>query len=658
LALEYVKGVAIHQFCKEKQLSIADRLRLFLQLGSAIQHAHQNGLIHRDIKPSNILVEEIDGKPHARVLDFGIAKVLDSEPSQNSYAKTHAGQLIGTIEYLSPEQASLGRIPIDTRTDIYGAASVLYELIAGKSPLADELGSTENLHEALEVIGTVSPKSACKSLVGSGQLSRSRAKEMDAIVLKALSKEPDQRYSSMSEFLQDATSWLENRPVAARKRSTFYSFVKWVTRNPWTVTLGAITTAALVGALSFAFWNHQRRDVADQSLMAFEKLITEAIQRTKPGLDPQERNLTVPDMLRRMIESADSFQQVNPSVYLRTMERLGDVLKDRTENSTAIVAYQKILERIGDDPKYTLLRKRTCASMGRCYVNSRRSEDAIAILDPIRPERVLDGTDVDIYSILAVAYAGIQKVHEGLRLSEVALSGKDDCYTPLRLHTLECFRAHTLTRLARYEESHEILRDLQAREGIHELDLATYKMHAARNLINLCRHDEAIHYYEDALAVREKGANSWEYNTMMCKGLFLEDLIWIERYDLAMEMVRRIDDAFAQAPASAGVHNYKPMYLVQKAYAQLGNGDAQAALNTLDELPTGGPGKPLMTTFSKNEIRALAYEELGDLTNAREHKRLALENSIAAIGYMKEEIHVQRTIQKSIDNLNNSGIPD
>ena len=146
--MDLVKGVPITQYCDQNRLSLAERLQLFMPVCHAIQHAHQKGIIHRDIKPSNVLVMISDGKPLAKVIDFGVAKATDQRLTERTIF-TQLGQIVGTLEYMSPEQAEIGALDIDTRTDIYSLGIVLYELLTGSTPLERSQAAADQLRRDL-----------------------------------------------------------------------------------------------------------------------------------------------------------------------------------------------------------------------------------------------------------------------------------------------------------------------------------------------------------------------------------------------------------------------------------------------------------------------------------------------------------------------------
>ncbi|MHC4220032.1 MAG: serine/threonine protein kinase, partial [Planctomycetota bacterium] len=249
-AMEFVAGVPVTDYCDRKRLDISDRLGLFLQICSAIQHAHQKGIIHRDLKPSNVLVEFVGEQHVSKVIDFGIAKALgESLTAQTLH--TAQGQLIGTPEYMSPEQAEMSALRIDTRTDIYSLGMLLYELLVGSLPFDPETFHSKGLAEIQRIIREAEPPKPSTRLgaleTGTGPqqvsaleliarhrrtdsrtLRRSLNGELNWITMKALEKEPTRRYASVSEFAADIQRHLKHEPVIAGPPGAAYRLTKFV----------------------------------------------------------------------------------------------------------------------------------------------------------------------------------------------------------------------------------------------------------------------------------------------------------------------------------------------------------------------------------------------------------------------------------------------
>lgn len=252
-AMEFVDAVPITEYCRAKSLGLPERLRLFVQVCNAVQHAHQKGIIHRDLKPSNVLVGESDGQAQPKVIDFGIARaVSDTETGAGEeavFTLTQLGQPIGTLGYMSPEQAA-GERDIDTRTDIYSLGALLYEILTGNTPI-DRKSLKQTSHaDLIRIIQEAEPKRP-------SQHKASLAGDLDWILVKALDKSRERRYATVGALSDDVLRYLNDEPISARAPSTQYRLQKFARRNK--VVLGAIglvllaligTTAGLVRSLN------------------------------------------------------------------------------------------------------------------------------------------------------------------------------------------------------------------------------------------------------------------------------------------------------------------------------------------------------------------------------------------------------------------------
>ena len=299
-AMEWVDGLPVTDFCSEHVLNIKQKLQLFVTICEAVQHAHQKGIIHRDLKPSNILVAQSGDRLLPKVIDFGLSKPFDdSLRAPDSESFTSFGQVLGSVKYMSPEQASFDKIDVDTRADIYSLGAILYELLTGSTPLDDDVFAGKSLGKTLEIIRETDPLVPSKQLTfnqsnrpktpGDGKpdssgLAKVVSGDLDWIVMKALSKEANRRYSSASEFAADINRYLNVEPVIARPPSTRYLLGKFVRKNKTWVSAASLVAIAMVLGTIAAIWgmvsaNVARNDaiIAQQS----EQKRAEAEQRAK-----------------------------------------------------------------------------------------------------------------------------------------------------------------------------------------------------------------------------------------------------------------------------------------------------------------------------------------------------------------------------------------
>jgi serine/threonine protein kinase len=257
--MELVKGVPITTYCDTVHLTTRDRLELFIPVCQAIQHAHQKGIIHRDIKPSNVMITMVDGKPVPKVIDFGVAKAIDQRLTEQTMFTQH-GTIVGTFEYMSPEQAEMTGLDIDTRSDIYGLGVLLYELLAGSTPLEREKIRQAAYSEILRMIREEEPPKPSTRLSDSGDRAASLAAqrrseptrlakqvrgELDWIVMKAIDKDRTRRYETASGLARDIQRHLDGDPVDAGPPSAWYKLRKFG-RKHRTVMLTTASFAALL----------------------------------------------------------------------------------------------------------------------------------------------------------------------------------------------------------------------------------------------------------------------------------------------------------------------------------------------------------------------------------------------------------------------------
>ena len=265
--MELVKGVPITAYCDEHRLSFRQRLELFVDVCRGVQHAHQKGIIHRDLKPSNILVAEYDHQPVVKIIDFGVAKATAHELTAKTLF-TQFGQIVGTLDYMSPEQAKFNQLDIDTRSDIYSLGVVLYELLAGSTPIDKDRLRKSGLEEILRVIREEVPPRPSTRLSSSatlpalavsrstepGKLRGQLREDLDWIVIKAMDKERSTRYQTAESLAADIENHLDDRPIQARRPTVAGKIRRFARRNRFAVGMSSLVIAASLIAVAFGLF--------------------------------------------------------------------------------------------------------------------------------------------------------------------------------------------------------------------------------------------------------------------------------------------------------------------------------------------------------------------------------------------------------------------
>ena len=345
VVMEYVAGVPITEYCDKHRLAMNERLELFVQVCSGVQHAHQKAIIHRDLKPSNILVTQVDGKPVPKIIDFGVAKAISQRLTAETMF-THAGALIGTPEYMSPEQANSGSEDIDTRSDVYSLGVVLYELLVGALPLDLTEIRDQAFFELLRRIREEdAPRPSTKLRTSSehssvaarnrgtepAELDKQLKGDLDSIALKALEKERSRRYSSPSDLAGDIERYLHNEPVLAVPPSLAYRSGKFVRRHRLAVAASAIVALAVFGLIASLVIGSARvareRDRANREAQAAER-VSDFLVGAFAISDPDEsrgNKITAREVLDKGARQIETDLAGQPALQARLMSTMGKV---------------------------------------------------------------------------------------------------------------------------------------------------------------------------------------------------------------------------------------------------------------------------------------------------------------------------------------------
>jgi eukaryotic-like serine/threonine-protein kinase len=348
VAMEYVQGAPITAFADAERLGVRERLELFAQVCDAVQHAHQKGIIHRDIKPTNVLVGRIDDRPIAKVIDFGVAKATGMRLADQTFY-TARGIVVGTPEYMSPEQANPDGGEVDTRTDIYALGVLLYELLVGVVPFERKFLGQAAIVEMLRVIREDDPPRLTTRIESLGatasdvahcrrsdprSLARQLRGELEWITIKALEKDPARRYASASEFAIDVRRHLADEPVLAGPPTLAYKVRKFVARHPVgvgaSVAIAVLLVALVVGLTAFATRLARERARADREAGAAKSalgLMTGIFKVADPS-EARGNSITAREVLDRSVKSIGTDAGGDPEVRATLLYSLATIYKN------------------------------------------------------------------------------------------------------------------------------------------------------------------------------------------------------------------------------------------------------------------------------------------------------------------------------------------
>ncbi|XZE52909.1 protein kinase domain-containing protein [Planctomycetaceae bacterium SH139] len=429
--MELVQGLPLVEYCNQARLTIRKRLEVFTQIANAVSHAHQKAILHRDIKPSNVLITEVDGRAVPKVIDFGLAKALSGSLTPDPLA-TRAGDIVGTLEYMAPEQAGYRGHDVDTRADVYSLGVLLYELLTGLRPFDSKKLQEAALDEALRIVKEEEPVIPSLRLSSSGtaessatlrQTEPSRLRsllknELDWIVMKALEKDRSRRYQSAGEFADDVNRYLQGEPVEAHPPSRSYRIRKFVAKNRGLATsIAAVTVALIVGIVGVSYGLLQANAAtrtAEQEKADADAARNEAINAKREETRQKQFALGISDFLKSDFLRLTSVTSQTHSSELRDIAAdEGIVPFDATLGDLVDRAAEKLSNRQDLDP---LVDAEISWILGASYKNNGDDDSAIPLL-----ERAVQG----FRNAMGVASENYQGARRSL-ITSLLLSGKLD----------------------------------------------------------------------------------------------------------------------------------------------------------------------------------------------------------------------------------------
>jgi eukaryotic-like serine/threonine-protein kinase len=548
--MELVRGIPITHYCDQNNLNTHARLELFIKVCHAIQHAHQKGIIHRDIKPSNILVTVNDGQPVPKVIDFGIAKATEGKITDATiYTQLH--QFMGTPAYMSPEQAEMTSLDIDTRSDIYSLGVLLYELLAGRPPFdprelmaigLDEMRRTIREEEPARpstklatLLGDELSTTAKRRSTLPPTLVRQLAGDLDWIAMKCLEKDRTRRYETANGLAADLRRHLNNELVLARPPSTAYRFQKTCQRNKTAFAVAALFAVVLVFATTFSAWQARiakaagkktsdtlalvtaERDAKDKARTEAEtisKFLTEAFQSPDPSRDG--RTITVAEMLGKAALKLDTDLAAQPAQRAKLQDTLATTYLNLGLADAAVSLREKVRDyyvaAFGPEHPDTLPQIRALAI---CYYQVGRRDEALKLREALLPliRKVLGPENWDTLAAmhdLAGSWEDAGRLDEALKLQEELLPLVRKVLGPEHRATLKCMGTLAIIYYAfgRHPEAlklqEEVLSLCRKVLGPEHPDTLKAISHLTASYTAVGRHPEALKLQDEVLALSRK----------------------------------------------------------------------------------------------------------------------------------------------------------
>ncbi|MGE0811744.1 MAG: protein kinase [Vicinamibacterales bacterium] len=599
--MELVEGTPITEFADARRLDLAARLDLFVTVCEAVTHAHQKGIIHRDLKPSNVLVADEGGRAHPKIIDFGIAKAIGDDGE----GLTLGARGIGTPAYMSPEQAGVSEVPVDTRSDVYALGVLLYELLTGHSPYQIDSGTPAEFQRAFYRTAPVLPSA---STPPAPLRSADLAGDLDSVVLKAIEVDADRRYATVAQLAEDLDRYRRGLPVSARAATWSYRAAKFVRRNRLAVGAAAAVLAALAGALVVSLVSLQRvsaeRDAAraarDAAQAARETAdsTTDFLGNMLASVNPLDRGAgsTVDVRMRDVLDDAvtrlDAGAVADGMAEARLRQSLARSFRALTVLDVACAQYARGAERAAEAGGPT---NATALAVGServdCLMQAgRRAEarEALAPLvdacaEPLRPGVPTEGCAMVLASLGNVQFtersydAAIGTIRRALAIHRFP----DDARERLNMQWL---LAIALSEQGSHnEEAETLMRSVLARQeqtlGKDHFRVAYTLSGLGILMQNMGRFDEALAFHREAEARGSRVLGPDNEVTLRSRHQVGQTLCEMGRFEECRVVVESVLQARARRGETNSPGAILAAYTLSKA--RLGLGDAEGGLQGL-----------------------------------------------------------------------------
>ena len=661
--MELVRGEPITQYCDRAKLSVTERLKLFMKVCEAVQHAHTKAVIHRDLKPSNVLVTLQGTEPTPKVIDFGVAKALTGTTGPTLF--TEAGSMIGTPEYMSPEQAAGGVVDVDTRADVYSLGVMLYELLTGARPfdlrratimeiqrvIRDEEPRRPSTRLLTRDGGAAHPDSAAVAThmrTDSRSLARVLRSDLDWVVMRCLEKDRARRYSSASALVEDLQRYLEDQPVLAGPPSAAYRARKFVKRHRAGVVAGGVVAATLAAAM-VAVSAGLVREAGLRKRAETERDTAEAVvgflQETLSGVKPElarGSEVTVREMLDRAADKIGASFDGRPVVAGRLRNTIGESYEALSKYPEAEAqfraAYQSLLDSEGPHSRDTLIAMNNLAialhDLGRFDEARKLHEESVALHREVLGEN--DPDTLSAESNYALLLLDVGEKEKGKQLYEQILAATPGRDSPIAweamtgLAWLAKDRGDMATALPLYREVYE--RSV-ATLGDDHPDAIVHRGNYAQALVAADRWDEAVALLRGQVERAERVLGPEHADTLISYNnlaLLLQD---VGELDEAMTYFQKVLDASPRV--FARTHPLPARAMVNMAGLCYRTGDLERAADLLREACDRfdlAQGQDDTEALDARTSLAVVLNALGKLDESVRIQRAIYETSLRAHG--------------------------